>query len=87
VFGLAQAVESASSPLTAFIIAPVAQFIIIPYMQTDAGKQAFGWLLGAGEARGIALVFLVASLIMLIVAIFAFRTRAYRRLSDSYQKA
>lgn len=87
VFGLAQAVESASSPLTAFIIAPVAQFIIIPYMKTDAGKQAFGWLLGAGEARGIALVFVVASLIMLVVAIFAFRTRAYRRLTESYQKA
>ena len=87
VFGLAQAVESASSPLTAFIIAPIAQFIIIPYMKTDAGKQTFGWLLGAGEARGIALVFLVASLIMLVVAIFAFRTRAYRRLSESYQKA
>lgn len=87
VFGLAQAVESASSPLTAFIIAPVAQFIIIPYMKSDSGKQAFGWLLGAGEARGIALVFVVASLIMLIVAIFAFKTRAYRRLTESYKKA
>lgn len=87
VFGLAQAVESASSPLTAFLIAPIAQFMIIPYMQSDAGKQAFGWLLGAGETRGIALVFVAASLVMLIVALFAFRTRAYRRLSDSYQQA
>jgi MFS transporter, DHA3 family, multidrug efflux protein len=87
VFGLAQAVESASTPITAFIIAPIAQFAIIPYMNSDAGKQAFGWLLGDGQARGIALVFLVASLIMFIVVLFAFKTRAYRRLSESYQKA
>ena len=86
VFGLAQAVESASTPITAFIIAPIAQFAIIPYMNSEAGRQAFGWLLGDGQARGIALVFLVASLIMLIVVLFAFRTRAYRQLSEFYQK-
>lgn len=87
VFGLAQAVESASTPITAFILAPLAQFAIIPYMNSDAGKQAFGWLLGEGQARGIALVFLVASLIMFIVVLFAFKTRAYRQLSNFYQKS
>lgn len=87
VFGLAQAIESASSPLTAFLIAPLAQFAIIPYMNSDAGKQAFGWLLGSGQARGIALVFLVASMIMFIAVLLAFRTRAYRQLSVFYQKA
>lgn len=45
------------------------------------------WLLGDGEARGIALVFLVASIIMLVVVLLAFKTRAYRRLSEFYQKA
>lgn len=87
VFGLAQAIESASAPITAFIVAPIAQFAIIPYMRSLEGKQAFGWLLGDGQARGIALVFVVASLIMLMVVLYAFRTRAYRRLSDFYQKA
>lgn len=87
VFGLAQAIESASAPITAFIVAPIAQFAIIPYMRSLEGKQAFGWLLGDGQARGIALVFVVASLIMLIVVLYAFRTRAYRRLSEFYQKA
>lgn len=87
VFGLAQAIESASSPITAFIVAPIAQFIIIPFMRSDEGKSTFGWLLGDGEARGIALVFLVASLIMLIVVLFAFTTKAYRQLSAFYQKA
>lgn len=87
VFGLAQAIESGSTPITAFILAPIAQFAIIPYMNSNAGKQAFGWLLGEGQARGIALVFLVASLIMFIVVLFAFKTRAYRQLSDFYQKS
>ena len=72
---------------TGFIVAPLAQFVIIPYMQSDAGRQAWGWLLGDGEARGIALVFLVASIIMLVVVLLAFKTRAYRRLSEFYQKA
>ena len=87
VFGLAQAIESASSPITAFIVAPIAQFMIIPFMRTENGQSTFGWLLGSGEARGIALVFLVASLIMLIAVLFAFTTRAYRQLSDYYAKA
>ncbi|MGB4762059.1 MAG: MFS transporter [Candidatus Saccharimonas sp.] len=84
VFGLAQAVESASSPISAFMIGPIAQFGLIPFMNTQAGKDAFGWLVGAGQARGIALVFIAASLIMLVVVLYAFTTRAYRNLSQYY---
>lgn len=87
VFGLAQSIEMASAPISAFLIGPIAEFVIIPYMRTDAGRQAFGWLLGDGEARGIALVFVVASLITLIAVLFAFSTKAYRRLSKVYEKA
>lgn len=84
VFGFAQALESSASPLTAFAIAPLAQFIVIPYIQSDAGVARFGWLLGAGEARGIALIFLVSGLIMVAVALLAFTTRTYRHISASY---
>jgi DHA3 family multidrug efflux protein-like MFS transporter len=84
VFGFAATFESASAPVTAFLVAPIAEFLIIPYMRADAGRSAFGWLLGDGEARGIALVFLVAGLIMLIVAIAAFFTRSYRIISAQY---
>lgn len=87
VFGLAQAVESASSPISAFMIGPIAQFGLIPYMNTQAGKDTFGWLLGAGQARGIALVFIIASLIMLVVVLYAFTTKAYRNLSQFYATA
>ncbi|WP_157416588.1 MFS transporter [Agromyces allii] len=85
VFGFAAAIESAAAPITAFLIAPIAEFVIIPYMRTDAGQEAWGWLLGDGEARGIALVFLVSGLAMVVLALAAFATRAYRLLSAEYQ--
>ena len=36
VFGFAQSVESAASPLTTFMIGPLAQFVFIPFMTTGA---------------------------------------------------
>lgn len=87
VFGFAQAVEAAAAPITAFIIAPIAQYGIIPYMNSPAGKERFGWLLGAGDARGIALVFLVSGILMTIISIVALRTKSYRMLSDHYHTA
>jgi DHA3 family multidrug efflux protein-like MFS transporter len=84
VFGFAQAFESAAAPITAFLIAPIAEFIIIPFMDTDAGRSTFGWLLGEGEARGIALVFLIAGLVMVVAAALAFLTKSYRRISAEY---
>jgi DHA3 family multidrug efflux protein-like MFS transporter len=87
VFGFAQAFEAAAAPITAFLIAPIAQFWIIPYMDSDAGQQTWGWLLGEGEARGIALVFLISGLVMVVLAVLAFSTRAYRQLSAEYETA
>ncbi len=86
VFGFAQALESSAAPLTAFLVAPLAQFIVIPYMKSDTGNAQLGWLLGAGEARGIALIFLVSGLIMVSVALLAFTTKTYRHISDSFAK-
>lgn len=82
VFGFAQAFESAAAPVTAFLIAPIAEFWIIPYMDSGAGQATWGWLLGDGDARGIALVFLFSGLAMVVLALFAFATRAYRLLSE-----
>jgi DHA3 family multidrug efflux protein-like MFS transporter len=55
-------------------------------VESDAGKQAFGWLLGEGAARGIALTFVVAGAFMLLLSILAFRTKAYHILSASYKR-
>ena len=87
VFGFAQAFEASAAPITAFMIAPIAEFGIIPFMNSDAGRSAFGWLVGEGEARGIALVFFVAGLVMVIAALLAFFTKSYCRLSNYYATA
>lgn len=87
VFGFAQAVESASMPITAFLIAPVAQFWIIPAVDSPDGERRWGWLLGSGDARGIALIFLIAGLLLTVAALAAFGTRSYRRLSAAYAAA
>lgn len=87
VFGFAQSVETAASPITALLIGPLAQFWIIPYMSSQPGQEQWGWLLGTGDARGIALIFLASGFIMLVVALLAFATKSYRILSEFYAKS
>lgn len=86
VFGFAQSIESASAPITAFLIGPIAQFWLIPYMQSDNGKAHFGWLVGAGEARGMALVFVAVGMITIAATLLAFVSRSYKLLSAYYAK-
>ena len=59
VFGFAQSVENAASPLTAFLIGPVAQLLVIPFMTDGAGAQTDRRLVRHRPRRGIALVFVV----------------------------
>jgi len=87
VFGFAQSIESAAAPITAFLIGPIAQFWLIPFMNSPEGKAELGWLLGAGDARGIALIFFIAGFIGIVVALVAFKTKSYALLSKFYQKA
>ncbi len=84
VFGFAQSVESAASPITTFMIGPVAQFVFIPFMTTGAGVTLIGNWFGIGPARGIALVFMAAGAIGLIVTLLAFRTKSYQLLSKQF---
>jgi DHA3 family multidrug efflux protein-like MFS transporter len=85
VFGFAQSVEQAASPLTAFLISPIAQFVAIPFMTTGAGVQLIGGWFGTGPERGLALVFTLTGLVGLVVTLVALRTRYYRQLSQRYQ--
>lgn len=87
VFGFAMAFESAAAPITAFLIAPLAQFWIIPYARSGEGAAQLAPLLGEGTSRGIALVFLVAGIVMIVAAVLAFLTPVYRRVSASYLHA
>lgn len=86
VFGFAQSVEQAASPLTAFLMGPLTEFVVIPFMTTGAGAAAIGGWFGTGPARGIALVFTLTGVVGLIVTLFAFRSRAYRELSAYYER-
>lgn len=85
VFGLAQSVEQAASPITAFVIGPITQWIFIPFMTTGAGVNLIGDWFGTGTDRGIALVFTLSGFIGLAVTLLAQRSSAYRALSRSYQ--
>jgi DHA3 family multidrug efflux protein-like MFS transporter len=87
VFGFAMTFEAAAAPITAFMIAPLAEFWIIPYMNSQPGRQSWGWLLGEGDARGIALVFLVSGIASIVLGLAALLTRSYRRLSVAYANA
>lgn len=84
VFGFAQSVESAAAPITAFMIGPIAEFFILPYMNTPQGQQQFQWLLGTGDVRGIALIFLGSGIAMVVIALIAFQTKSYKVLSRTY---
>lgn len=87
VFGFAASIESAAAPLTALLIGPLAEYVIIPYMNSPQGSDQWNWLLGTGDARGIAAIFLLAGFIMLIAALLAFTTKSYRTLSKFYAKS
>jgi DHA3 family multidrug efflux protein-like MFS transporter len=84
VFGFAQSIEQAASPLTAFLIGPYTQFVVIPFMTDGTGAQTIGGWFGTGPDRGIALVFTVAGFIGVLVTIMALNSRPYRKLSAFY---
>lgn len=84
VFGLAQSVESTAAPVTAFLAGPLTQYLFIPFMTTGAGVTLIGGWFGIGADRGIALVFIAAGIIGLIVTLCAFRSRAYVLLSQQF---
>ena len=84
VFGFAQSVEQAASPVTAFLIGPVAQLVFIPFMTTGAGARLLGPWFGTGTDRGLALLFTVAGMTGLAVTLLAMRSYSYRVLSENY---
>jgi MFS transporter, DHA3 family, multidrug efflux protein len=81
VFGFAQSVEQAASPLTAFLIGPITQFAVIPFMTDGWGARTIGPWFGTGPDRGIALVFVVVGVLGLVATVLAMYSRYYRELS------
>ncbi len=86
VFGFAQSVEQAASPITAFVVGPLASAFFIPFMTTGSGADLIGGWFGTGKDRGIALLFTMVGIIGLVVTIIAMRSRTYHLLSRSYDE-
>jgi MFS transporter, DHA3 family, multidrug efflux protein len=83
VFGFAQTIENAASPVTALAIGPVAQLWVIPFMTDGAGAASIGDWFGTGTDRGIALIFTVAGLVGIVLTTVASRSRWYRQISSA----
>ncbi len=87
VFGFAQTIENAASPVTAFAIGPVAQLWVIPFMTDGAGADSIGSWFGTGTARGIALIFTLAGVAGIVVTMLASKSRWYRSISRTAASA
>lgn len=86
VFGFAQSVEQAASPLMAFFIGPIAAVTTIPFMTTGAGVELIGGWYGTGVGRGIGLIFTITGVLGLIVTLIAMRSSSYKLLAKRYQQ-
>ncbi len=86
VIGFGQSLESAVSPITTFMIGPLAQLLFIPFMTTGAGVSLIGAWFGTGEARGIALVFILAGVLGLIATIIAWYSKSFRYLAQHHDE-
>lgn len=86
VFGFGQTLENAASPITSFLIGPIAQFWVIPYMTDGAGARSIGSWFGTGAVRGMALIFVVAGTIGLVITLLAMSSRSYHILSKYYRE-
>lgn len=87
VFGFAQLVENAASPVTAIAVGPFAQEVMMPFMTDGAGADAIGSWYGTGSVRGLALMFSVAGLLGALVTGLAMLSRPYRRLRAAEARA
>jgi DHA3 family multidrug efflux protein-like MFS transporter len=81
VFGFAQLIENAASPLTSFLMAPLAETVFIPFMTEGRGVDLIGDWFGVGRERGLALMFTLAGLLGVVVTLLARSSRSYRRLA------
>jgi DHA3 family multidrug efflux protein-like MFS transporter len=82
VFGFAHLVENAAAPVTAFMIGPFAETVVMPSMTDGASADAIGSWFGTGPDRGLALLFTIAGLIGIVGTALVWASGSFRRLSD-----
>ena len=87
VFGFAQLMENAAAPVTAFLMAPLAEAVFMPTMTDGLGADLIGSWFGTGPERGIALMFTLAGLIGVVVTLVARSSRTLRQLDAPAEDA
>jgi DHA3 family multidrug efflux protein-like MFS transporter len=81
VFGFAQLVENGTAPITAVLMAPLAETVFMPLMTDGRGADLIGSWFGTGPERGLAVMFVLAGIIGVVVTLCAWGSRSYRRLA------
>lgn len=84
VFWFSQSVEQIASPITAFLIWPITELFMIPFMTSDIWNTLFNSWFGTTQDRAIALVFSLAWIIGLVITLLAFLSKSYKNLSTVY---
>ena len=77
--------ENIASPLTAFLIGPLTQFLVIPWLASPVGNEIFGGWWGTTPDRAMAIIFTIAGIIGAIVTLYGFVTKSYKNLSNNFQ--
>ena len=76
--------ENIASPLTAFFLGPLTQFLVIPWLASPAGNEIFSGWWGTTPDRAMALIFTLAGIVGALITIIAFSTQSYRNLTERY---
>lgn len=81
VFALREAISVAALPLGLLLVAPLAELVLEPRLQVGgAWEDTLGGLVGTGPGRGMALVFVVAGVLNLLVLAVGWCTPPIRQL-------
>lgn len=87
-FAIQRVLSEAAMPLGYCLAGPLAEHMFEPLLAPDGALAgSLGLLIGTGPGRGIALMFIVLGVLMMLVAIGAYTVRSIRRVEDDLSDA
>ena len=83
VFAMRRLIAGSTTPLALILAGPLADEVFEPMMSVDGALAgSVGELLGVGPGRGIGLMYVIFAIILMILVVAAFRSRALMNLED-----